>query len=381
MVSRGLYSFKIGDYSKAYNFLLNGLKRLEGMRKETHSKPRQTRKNVITLTKLKSGRYESKVLFSPEFICKNFPTFFFEELPEDTQADIILNIKFLIAICNKFLQKPFPANSLLLDILESLKDVEAEPLAGQECPVNAIVEEIGQQFLGDAPKQQYLEVKAGLMSQELAKYCYGELAVISLYTEKNVESLVYAMLYSNFKNPSFNILFEVLIGLWDQFDERLRVAVQGKLEELVDICYAHFEAAYPQVLGDQVRFEAYQQMAFLGSFLEYKLRRPSARCKFLGKLEGYTQLLAHTEQTDNNVLTYNLGVLNENEENPLCAHFSLNYNAWMQYYLKLSQTASIQHKISALLISINLNFDNQMCWNLLGRFMLKNGFFKFGLQA
>lgn len=330
---------------------------------------------------MRSGRLESKVLFSPDFICKHFPVFFFEELPEEAQADLLLNVKFLIAVCNKFLQKPVPANSLLQDILESLRDTEAAPLKRQDCRVGALVEEIGEQFLGEAQRQQYLDAQTGLRAQGLAKLCYGELAVLSLYCEKHVEALVFVMLYANYEAPSFNVLFEVLAGLWDQFDERLRTEVRGKLEELVDRCFEHFEQRYEQAQTDQGRFEAFQQTAFLGSFLEYKLRRPTAECRFLGKLERFSKLLEHTEQTDNNVLTFNLGVLNENEDDPLCAHFSLNYNAWMQYYLKLSQTSSLQLKIAALLISINLNFDNQMCWNLLGRFMLKNGFVKFGLQA
>ena len=249
---------------------------------------------MITLTRLKSGRYESKALFNPEFISKHFPVFFFEELSEESQTDILLNVKFLIAICNKFLQKPFPANSLLQDILESLQDVEAEPLAKKDCRVNAIIEDIGQQFLGDEPKQQYLEAKAGLKSHTLAKFCYGELAVLSLYCEKHLETLVYAMLYSHFEDPSFNIIFEVLIGLWEQFDERLRTAIQGLLEELVDICFAHFEQTYEAAQADPTRFEVYQQMAFLGSFLEYKLRRTTATCKFLGKLEKYIIMLPAT---------------------------------------------------------------------------------------
>ena len=377
----------MGDYSKSYNFLLNGIKRLENIRNNSEVKQTKiNKKHVVSLSKLRSNRYESKVIFSSDFISKFCPVYFFEELNEKHQTDIIFNIKFLIAVCNKFLQKPFPSSSLLLDIVSHF---ESESGAYQKLEkregntLNQIIEGIGFDYLGDSPKQAYTEIKSKLLDSKLMMLCYGELAILSLYNEKYADSLYYVMLYSNYNNDdvSLNVVLEVMIGLWDKFDERTRQSISQMMESLADIAFEKFQANYEKVQGEKLVFQAYQQLAFLGSFLEYKIKRLASKNKFLSKLESYSVLLDHSDDTDNNVLTYNLGVLNEDESNPLCAYFSLNYNSWMQYFLRLGETSPTSNRIAALLISLNLNFDNQMCWNLLSRYMLKNGYLKFSLQA
>lgn len=380
IVLRGLLYFKTGDYAKAYGFLLNGVKRLVTLRRDPGTMKKDTRTYVVGLSTLRSGRYESKATFSKDYVSKNCPLFYFEELSEHQQADIINHMRLIMAVCNKFLQKPIPATSMLVDLLENIDADSTALLIPQKTDLSHIMECIGYAYISDTIKTRYLKMKSKLYASDVAMRCYGEICNLMLYTEDLTESLVYGMLYANYPHVSYVILMELIVKLWDAIPEHLRLVITKAIEDLVDLAFEYFASNYEDHSGNILKFEVLQQIAFLGSLLEYKLKRVKPT-KFLHNLDKYPLMLIHTNNTDNNVLTYNLGLFNEREDEPLCTAFSLNYSSWIQYYLKVHETVSPSESLAALLISLNLNFDNQLCWNLLARFMMKNDYLKFSLQA
>jgi hypothetical protein len=387
ILTRGLIYFKTGEYSKAYGFLLNGMKRLDSLSREASQRSGAIRstakKGLVTLTKLKSGRLDSKCIFSMDYINKNCPTIYFEELSESVQQDILLNIRYILAVCNKFLQKPYPSISMHLDILAILSsqdDIELLPTQNRP-DLAKIIEIIGLNLVTDAARAKYEDAKLKLSNHLLNKLSIGELATLYLYNENVYESLYYAMLYSNYQDVSLSILMELIIKALDLMNDHQKLITKKAVEDLVDHAFDKFQAKYEECKDNLLQLEVVQQIAFLGSFLEYKAKRDPKSTKFLYKLLNYDKILEHTSQTDNNVLTYNLGIFNEQVEKPLCAYFSLNYSSWIQYYLKSADLIPPAEGLAAILISLNLNFDNQLCWNLLARYMLSHEYFKFSLQA
>lgn len=377
---RGLLYFKTGEYNKAYSFLLNGLKRIGSIKRATGGVQKSNRKYVVGLTKLESGRYESKAIFNQDYLSKHCPVCFFELLADTQQEDIVANLRLIMAICNKFLQKPVPSTTMLIDLLASLEERQGSFLTENTSELCNIVECIGFAVISDVSKNRYFKMKSRLPAHTVAKKSYGELCTVLLYTEDMAESLSYGMLYANYSDPSLVILMEMVAKIWDISPDHVRTIISKAIEDLVDYAFGKFSSCYEEESKNIMKLEVLQQIAFLGSFLEYKIRREKPT-KFLHSMQDYTLLLDHTNQTDNNILSYNLGLFNEKEDAPLCASFSLNYSSWIQYFLKTQGAVSPAESLAALLISLNLNFDNQLCWNLLSRFMLRQDYIKFSLQA
>jgi hypothetical protein len=378
-LNRGLRLFDIGDYSKAYSFLQIGIKKLEQIVMNSSKKEKFDKKSPIILPRLRHDRFSSKAVFGYSYIVQNCPTIFFEELDEAQQHKVIHTMKFILSICNKFLQKPSPALNMMLDLVTELESGEEEPLVGSQTNiVNTLIECIGNQFLTEQMKETYKESKSRLVQNPLSKLCYGEIAILHLYSENYYESVFFMMLYSNYDSTHPVILLEIMAKLWDFFNEHLQEVLRTVFQEYIDIVHELFVAQYREADFHSAKFENVQQIAFLACYLEYKLKRKDA--KFLHRLEEYAVLLKHSEYTSNNVLTYNLGLFSDSKE-PLSKYFSNNYTSWIHFYLKGGDSITDEEKIGALLISLNLNFDNQMLWNLLSRFMIEKNFLKFGLQA
>lgn len=377
---RGLLYFKTGEYSKAYSFLLNGIKRIGSIKRASGGMQKSVKKHIIGLTKLDSGRYESKAIFNQEYVSKHCPICFFELLNDTQQDDIIANLRLIMAVCNKFLQKPVPSTTMLLDLLSNLEERQGQTLPKDRSELSTIMECIGFAVVSDVAKNRYTKMKATLPDHPVARKCYGELCTVFLYTEDMAESISYGMLYANYNEPSLVILMEMVAKVWDVSPDHVRTIISKAIEDLVDFAFERFSKYYEDYSRNILKLEVLQQIAFLGSFLEYKIKREKPT-KFLHSMQEYNLLLEHTNQTDNNILSYNLGLFNEKEDAPLCASFSLNYSSWIQYFLKTQGAVSPAESLAALLISLNLNFDNQLCWNLLARFMLRQDYIKFSLQA
>lgn len=388
IVSKGIMSYKKGEYDRAYAYLMNSVKRLENIRRDAQGKDQKasSQEAILSLPLLKSKRYDSKAIFSGEFIETHCPLIFFEELPLQMMQELVIRIRFLMAICNKFLRKPASSLSVHLDLLAQCEEDESRPKLTTPEPkpeILQIVESIGRNYLDESYIARFETQKASLVDYPLAKIGYGEVATLHLYSENVPEALLHALLYVQYTDPSFNILLEIVLKTFDCATAATKKVLEPSTQDLIDEAYKWLKEEFERSKSNPNprRLERCQQTAFLGSFLEYKIKRDEASCKFLGKLQEFEDLLKRSSHNANSVLSYNLGIFAENPEEPLCASFSLNYSSWLHLYLKEKQDINPAEKIAALLISLNLNFDNQLCWNLLARFMMSQGYIKFSLQA